>query len=76
MKEAISTVGQLRALLAGYSDEAPILAQIVGMDAGAWNVFLSGAHGRDCGFNWLPFNPVIFQMWHPDIKNLDEAVRS
>ena len=35
------TVGQLRKLLRGFSDDAPITVQVVGQQSGAWNMFLS-----------------------------------
>ncbi len=68
-KDILGTVGQMREFLARYSDDAQILSQVVGTEDGAWNLFLTGAHGEECGFKW-EVQPAILQMSHPHIKVL------
>ena len=67
--QAINTIGDLRRMIEGYSDDAPILFQVVGAKLGVWSMPLTAFHGADCGFKW-DANPLLIQAKHPEIKVL------
>lgn len=58
------TAGDLRAMLDGVSDEQIIMAQVVGVESGAWNMVPS----------FLPLAPhgsiAVLTLWHPMLATL------
>lgn len=64
VKNEFSTVGELRSLLAGHSDDTGILCQVVAQEnSGAWNMRTMLT---------APLGPttLILTAFHPELKSL------
>lgn len=68
----IYNVGQLKAALAGFPDNAPVITQVVAHDGKAWNLFLTVEPHGMTDFKW-EVNPVILRAGHPELKTLPKV---
>ncbi len=63
----IRTVGELKASIAAFPDDAELFPQVVGTDSGAWNMKLKIADAKASG--WQEPGVIVY-MTHPKLLDL------